>query len=89
MQPQPPKEDSMSRIVIQEDRCKGCLLCTQVCPTNIIAPSNRFNQQGYKVVEIPEGKMNLCKGCAFCAEICPDYAITVFRTKKSPDKGEE
>jgi 2-oxoglutarate ferredoxin oxidoreductase subunit delta len=78
----------MSRIVIQEDRCKGCLLCTQVCPTEIIVQSNRFNQQGYKVAEVPEDKMDLCKGCAFCAEICPDYAITVFRTTTSPGKGD-
>lgn len=71
----------MSRIVIREDRCKGCLLCTQVCPTGIIVQSERFNQKGYKVAEVPADQMDKCKGCAFCAEICPDYAITVFRTK--------
>ncbi len=76
----------MSRIVIQEERCKGCLLCTQACPTGIIAQSDRFNQKGYKVANVPEDKMNLCKGCAFCAEICPDYAITVFRGKASSAK---
>jgi len=43
--------------------------------------SERFNQKGYKVAEVPADQMEKCKGCAFCAEICPDYAITVFRTK--------
>ena len=40
----------MSRIEIREERCKGCLLCTQVCPQTILVQSSRFNAQGYKVV---------------------------------------
>jgi 2-oxoglutarate ferredoxin oxidoreductase subunit delta len=41
----------MSRIVIDEERCKGCLLCAQVCPKAIIAASSRFNAKGYKVAD--------------------------------------
>ncbi len=72
----------MSRIVIREERCKGCLLCTTVCPKGIIRQSDRFNQQGYKVVEVAEGDMDKCTACTACAQICPDFAITVFRTPK-------
>lgn len=71
----------MSRAVFIEERCKGCLLCTEVCPKGIILQSSRINQQGYKVVEILN--MDECTGCASCALICPDQAIRVFRTKKS------
>ena len=72
-----------SRVEFREDRCKGCLLCTEVCPTGIIQQSSRFNQKGYKVVEItPEG-MNECKGCAFCAMMCPDFCINAFTTKQA------
>ena len=70
----------MSRIVIQEDRCKGCLLCTTVCPKEIIIQSERFNQQGYKVAEVTD--MDKCTACASCAKICPDYAIVVYKTPK-------
>ncbi|KAB1440839.1 4Fe-4S binding protein [Pseudodesulfovibrio senegalensis] len=72
----------MSRIVIQEDRCKGCLLCTTVCPTQIIVQSDRFNQSGYKVAEVPEADMEKCIGCTSCALICPDLAIKVYKTPK-------
>jgi len=76
----------MSRIKINEERCKGCLLCTVICPKKIIVQSERFNQHGYKVAEVPEGDMEKCTGCAFCAEICPDYAITVYRDAKKGEK---
>lgn len=69
-----------SRVEFREDRCKGCLLCIEACPTGIIQQSNRFNQKGYKVVEITPEMMTECKGCAFCAMICPDYVINVFKT---------
>ena len=72
----------MSRISVQEERCKGCLLCTTVCPVQIIVQSERINQHGYKVAEVPVADMAKCTGCASCATICPDVAITVWRSKK-------
>jgi 2-oxoglutarate ferredoxin oxidoreductase subunit delta len=70
-----------SRVEFREDRCKGCLLCTEACPTGIIQQSSRFNQKGYKVTEIAPERMNECKGCAFCAMMCPDFCIDVYTTK--------
>ncbi len=72
----------MSRVEIREDRCKGCLLCTTVCPESLLTVSGKMNVNGYKVVHLPESCLASCKGCSFCAEICPDCAIVVFRTKK-------
>ncbi len=72
----------MSRIVFIEERCKGCRLCTTVCPKHIIEPSKRFNQLGYQVMEVPLEKTSLCTGCAACGLICPDVAIRVFKTHK-------
>lgn len=73
----------MSRIEVQEERCKGCLLCTTVCPVNIIVQADRFNLSGYKVAEVPEADAEKCTGCASCAMICPDVAIKVYRTPKT------
>lgn len=70
----------MHRVIIDEERCKGCQLCTLICPKEIIALSERSNQQGYKVVEITAQED--CTACAACARICPDYAIRVFKKKK-------
>ena len=71
----------MSRIVINEDRCKGCGLCTLVCPYDLVHISDRFNAKGYRpAMQIdPDGQ---CVGCASCATMCPDVAIVVFRTPK-------
>ena len=76
----------MSRVVFRDERCKGCLLCTSACPSAIIVPSQRFNQQGYNVVEIAETDMENCKGCAFCAMVCPDNVITVFRSSTEKEQ---
>lgn len=72
----------MSRILVTEERCKGCLLCTTVCPVSIIRQSERINQQGYKVAEVRAEDMASCTGCTSCATICPDMAIEVWRSIK-------
>ncbi len=82
----------MSRVIFREERCKGCLLCTLVCPTDNIEQSQRTNKQGYRIVQISNGDMSACKGCGFCAQICPDEALTVYRSKAdrtSEDLAEE
>ncbi len=76
----------MSKIEINEERCKGCLLCTLVCPKGIVKQSGRINQQGYKVAEVAAEDMEKCTGCASCAMICPDVAIEVWRSKKAKKK---
>jgi len=76
----------MSRVVINEERCKGCLLCTSVCPSQALVQSDRLNAQGYKPVEACLNPTEPCSGCGFCAEICPDLAITVYRSTKSKER---
>ena len=72
----------MSHIVIDEERCKGCELCTTVCPKgNLVQMSPRFNAKGYRPSTFvdPEDR---CTGCTLCALMCPDMVITVYRTVK-------
>jgi 2-oxoglutarate ferredoxin oxidoreductase subunit delta len=66
-------------ISINQERCKGCELCTGVCPQNIIHMANDvLNGKGYHPAELVDPE-NQCTGCAICAVICPDICITVFR----------
>lgn len=74
-------------VEFREDRCKGCSLCIQVCPKEIITISSRFNTSGYKVVEVRDEVMETCTSCAACAMICPDYAISVWRGPKKSKQG--
>jgi 2-oxoglutarate ferredoxin oxidoreductase subunit delta len=71
----------MSRIVIDEARCKGCGLCTQVCPHDLVHIATHFNARGYRpaALDDPDGR---CTGCANCATMCPDVAITVYRSSR-------
>ncbi len=66
----------MARVIFDEERCKGCELCTTVCPKGIVVMArDRMNSKGYHPATVIE--MDKCIGCAFCARICPDVAIEV------------
>lgn len=70
-------------IEIDQERCKGCELCTTVCPRHLIAMSARINHLGYHPAEFhqsedPSGRKG-CTGCTVCGLICPEVAIEVYR----------
>ncbi|BEP28193.1 4Fe-4S dicluster domain-containing protein [Helicovermis profundi] len=66
------------KVEFKEDICKGCGLCVNACPVNIISLDNdRINVKGYHPAFVAE--MDKCIGCANCATMCPDSVITVER----------
>ena len=67
----------MARLELESGRCKGCLLCTAVCPKGILKKGDVFNCLGYYAVTADDEAR--CTGCALCAEICPDVAIMVWK----------
>lgn len=68
----------MPKIIINEDRCKGCGLCANACPKKIIALSKgKLNAKGYHPAELTDQEK--CIGCSSCAIMCPDVAIIVER----------
>lgn len=71
-------------IVIDRERCKGCHLCVDVCPTKVIVVDTKLNKKGYQpalfIEEVEEGAKG-CTGCAMCASVCPDVAIEVYRAQ--------
>jgi 2-oxoglutarate ferredoxin oxidoreductase subunit delta len=71
----------MSRIVINENLCKGCGLCTIACPYELVHISDHFNAKGYRPAAFTDPDQ-ACSGCANCATMCPDVAIVVYRTPK-------
>jgi 2-oxoglutarate ferredoxin oxidoreductase subunit delta len=72
----------MSHIVIDEGRCKGCALCTHVCPHDLVQIAKHFNAKGYLPAEYVDPQ-DQCTACANCATMCPDLAITVYRTRRA------
>lgn len=68
---------AVKTIVIDTERCKGCYLCIEACPNDLIEISHRPNAAAcYPVRLIPEAE---CTACALCATVCPDAAIEVYR----------
>ncbi len=68
-------------VTFRRDRCKGCELCTLVCPKHIIVmDESTTNRKGYHPATVRPEDMEKCVGCASCAQICPDSIITVERT---------
>lgn len=66
-------------IIIDTERCKGCTLCTSVCPKDLIVmDNNTLNAKGYHPALLTDPD-SACTGCAICSVICPDAAISVFR----------
>ncbi len=66
-------------VVVDTEECKGCALCVEACPQNVLELSKRVNNKGYSYsyMESPD----LCIGCSNCAAVCPDTCITVYRVK--------
>ena len=68
-------------IVVDTERCKGCALCVEACPQDVIALAlKKGNVHGYRYVEAVNA--DACVGCTSCAIVCPDGCITVYRKKE-------
>ena len=64
------------KVTFDTERCKGCELCTAVCPKHIVViDQNTINHKGYHHAAVTD--MGQCIACASCARMCPDSVITV------------
>jgi 2-oxoglutarate ferredoxin oxidoreductase subunit delta len=63
-------------VVIDVEACKGCELCIDACPPNVLVMTvDQVNTRGYRYpVLAPE-----CTGCRACAQICPDFVFQVYK----------
>ena len=67
-------------VIVNEERCKGCGVCTTACPFDVLSLSVEVNTKGYNyAVKVHPDS---CIGCTNCAVVCPDSCITVYRQKK-------
>ncbi|MGC9356381.1 MAG: 4Fe-4S dicluster domain-containing protein [Anaerolineae bacterium] len=63
------------RVYIIPERCKGCKICIEFCPREVLVESRQINAKGYHYPEIAPGKEEACVQCDFCTLICPEFAI--------------
>ncbi len=68
-----------------KERCVGCGLCPEICPSDAITLVTSENEAGDKRVDFYEIDLGLCIYCGYCQEVCPvnavflgqDYELTV------------
>ncbi len=66
------------RVEIMDDLCKGCRLCVEFCPKNVLGmTTDKLNARGVQYAECL--RQEDCNGCMSCVTICPDAAIELFQ----------
>jgi NAD-dependent dihydropyrimidine dehydrogenase PreA subunit len=60
--------DDVSSLVLNQDKCIGCGLCTEVCPHNVF----ELRQGKAEIIDF-----NACMECGACVNNCPSNAIEV------------
>jgi len=67
------RKRKLGRVIIIDDRCKGCGFCIANCPRQVLGVSASFNKKGYHPPEVIQPVE--CVNCHFCEILCPDFAI--------------
>lgn len=62
-------------IFINQDLCKSCKLCIDICPKNVFELSGKTNKKGYDY--ITAAREEDCIKCRMCQNTCPDMVIFV------------
>jgi len=67
-----PGKDQENVIHIDRDRCDGCSMCVDTCPTQALEIVPNRNRPGKHIVFVHP---RLCKGCGVCQATCPKEAL--------------
>ena len=66
-------------VIVNNEECKGCGLCVEACPHDVLLLNKNVNSRGYHYSYMENA--DDCVGCSHCAVVCPDTCITVYRMK--------
>lgn len=67
----------VGEVGVDADRCKGCGLCVEACPTGSLELGSSLNRLGYHPVQFRP--RTGCTGCGVCFYACPEpAALTVL-----------
>ncbi len=70
------KKTGTKKLVIDTERCKGCVFCVHACPQGALGMSDEVNKKGHQfaVLKYPDK----CTRCGFCVLMCPDCSIEII-----------
>lgn len=72
------KSKSEIEISIIKEFCKGCGICVEFCPKDVLALGSDLKVNCVNI--------EACNGDKLCELRCPDFAIFVNKQKKSKEK---
>jgi NAD-dependent dihydropyrimidine dehydrogenase PreA subunit len=55
-------------MLIHEDSCRGCKICVDICPTDVLIFNEETKKASVKIIED-------CIACLSCSYACPSKAI--------------
>ena len=61
-------------LAINQKFCKGCGICIEFCPKQVLALSDKG--------KVYEAQSEICIKCGQCELRCPDFAIQVIKENK-------
>ncbi|MBS4023261.1 MAG: ferredoxin family protein [Dethiobacter sp.] len=65
---------------ISPDLCKGCGLCKEKCPTDVLDWSKELGVYGTPIMG--PARLEQCIACGICEIVCPDAAILIEKKDK-------
>lgn len=65
-------------VTLYGEGCKECSYCAEVCGLDVFEPADKFNEKGYRPMEVRHPQR--CVGCLACFYACPDFSIDVRQT---------
>jgi len=75
--PKKGKGEKAVSIRINQQWCKGCYICFEVCPKKVFEKSPEVAEKGFNPIVIAHPEQ--CSHCGQCELLCPDLALQVVK----------
>lgn len=66
----------MTTILVDQDLCSRCGICSVVCPMSIVDPADE-NTNDNSLPKVQDAKAGMCIRCGHCEVHCPSQALTL------------
>lgn len=87
--PQRVKREQWEKPVFDKQKCVGCSICVDVCPSDCITLGTPGTKDSAAYPEITKANAKKCVSCGFCAQACPVDAIDMYTKEVAKENIEQ